>query len=184
MKGNRGNIYEEIKELFSAGKEPRLTTRETSNGKTVKRELWVSFETSELSWKGITQVWYVRQTTRNNRTVVCETIHKYYATNIASGVLTNTQILAAIRSMWAIENKGFFNLDFSFTEDDFPLVSHASEVVGLLRLLMFNHLMLYVSRKNHGRKRELTLKEVFQQVLMHWTVFIQRFPERHNHAFV
>jgi hypothetical protein len=184
IKGNRGKIYDQIKDLFSDNDDPKHVTTETRNGKTVKRELWTSCETYELSWKDIAQAWYIRQTTTDHRTGTSDTIHKYYATNIKAGLLTCSQILAAVRNMWAIENKGFFNLDYSFVEDDFPLASHASEVTGLLRLLMFNHIMLYISRTTLGIKRVLTLKEVFQQLLMHWHIFMQRFPERQNAAFV
>jgi hypothetical protein len=184
IKGNRGKIHDEIKNLFSNNERPEFATTETLNGKTVVRELWTCSETSSLSWGHIAQVWYIRQITTDRKTGVSETIDKYYATNIEAGILTKTQILVAVRSMWAIENKGFFNLDYSFVEDDCPLASHASETIGLLRLLMFNYMMLYISRRSTGRKRVLTLKQVFQQILMNWQRFTLLFPERQNAAFV
>ena len=74
MKGNRGKIYDQIKDRFSDNEDPKHVTTETHNGKTVKRELWTSCETSELSWKDIAQAWYIRQTTTDHRAGTSDTI--------------------------------------------------------------------------------------------------------------
>jgi hypothetical protein len=136
------------------------------------------------SWNHVTQAWCLVQTTLDSDGT-CHHDTKDYATNLKFKTLNNSQILLAIRRHWAVENDGFFILDYAFCEDTYPITNRALEAVGWIRIMSFNTLQLYASRKLGKKlKRIISLEELFQSISRRLMIFVRDFPERMTPAFL
>lgn len=185
VKGNQPKMFEAVQQIFSDQGNACITTTEKKDGKTITRALYRSSTLRGLaSWSHVTQAWCLQQDTiDSDGTYHHET--KYYVTNLKSNELKNDQILLAIRRHWAVENDGFFNLDYAFCEDTYPVTNRALEVVGWMRIISFNSLQLHASRKlDRGLKRAMSLEELFQSIGRRLLVLILTLPERMSPAFL
>jgi len=185
VKGNQPKMLEAVQQIFSGQRDVCTTTTEKKDGKTITRTLFRSDELSGLaSWSHVTQAWCLEQTTVDSDGTHHQDT-KYYVTNLQFKTLNHNQILLAVRRHWAVENDGFFNLDYAFCEDTYPITNRALEVVGFIRIMAFNSLQLYASRKLQKQlKRVISLEELFQSIGRRLMTFVAMFPDRISPAFL
>ena len=186
IKGNQRTLYALLLQLFSdqiAGR-PVAETTDIQNGKTYHRKLYRSSQLPGFGkWAHTTQAWCVVHEVVNNTTGEVEEGIHYYLTNLPYRTLSPKQILLAVRRHWAVETS-FFNLDYSFKEDDYPLTNAAPDVVGLLRLIAHNLMVLYALRKSQRRKRTWSHREFMASTMRTIVRFDLIYPERCFHPFI
>lgn len=189
IKGNRPSIHKALQDLFKPLLEhqPCVASEVVSkNSKTFFRELYrVNLGEQGLgNWEHAKQAWCIRSTYTDHLTGETGVTNKYYVSNLEPKVLNDKEVLLAVRTHWRIENNGFFTIDYTFKEDDYPLTNTAPEQVGLLRLLAYNLLALGTKRVAQNRKRVLSVKEIMNKLYIAFIRFDLEFPERTCPAFI
>ena len=76
-----------------------------------------------------------------------DTETRIFISNIPIGDFNNKVWLELIRRHWRIENNGFFNLDYSFVEDDRPICNYAMGLIGLIRMMLANFFAHFVAAR-------------------------------------
>lgn len=186
IKANQKNLFTALEHDFECelGSEPVAFTEEKQSGKLFIRSLYRFKRLKGYGkWTHVSQAWCVRQETICAKTGERAIMYKYYLTNIPFKKLTPDQILLAIRKHWAVENNGFFTMDYSFKEDDYPFSNSAVATISALRILAFNLLALYAIRKVKNRNRLITIREVMNRFIRVIMRFEEFFPERSFESF-
>ena len=111
------------------------------------------------NWRGITEVWRVTQKTEYycevwDEWLPKETKTRIFITNVDPDKLDGLQVLEAVRAHWAVENNGYFTLDYTWKEDLKPIANRALELISLLRLLAYNEMSRFMS---------LHIKQMFEK---------------------
>lgn len=189
IKGNQPILFALLDSYFEAlvEKQAPLECEEvTQNSKTFIRELYrIPLGDEGIgSWEHAKEAWCVKSTYTNHLTGKTEITDKYYLSNHEPHVLTDLQVLLAVRTHWRIENNGFFTLDYTFEEDDYPLTNTAPEQVSLLRLLAYNLFAIGVKKKAPDRKRVLSVREIMNMIHAAFIRFDLEFPDRTCPAFI
>ena len=146
LKGNQGNIYEDVEQLFESCQAQKwqnidhsfFQTTEKGHGRIETRRYWTMGEVEFLldadKWAGLKSIGMVE----SQRTIDGETTWetRYYLNSFSS----NAEVFAdAVRSHWGIENSLHWVLDVSFAEDDCRIrKDNSPENLALLRHLALN----------------------------------------------
>jgi predicted transposase YbfD/YdcC len=124
LKGNQGNLHEDVAQLFTDARAKNFkdiehqfyTTTENGHGRTETRNYWTMGNTQFLigaeNWAGLQTIGMVE----SQRTVagVVSIEYRYYILSIESNARRFAQ---AVRSHWSIENNLHWILDVGFGED-------------------------------------------------------------------
>lgn len=124
LKGNQGNLYEDVKQLFTVARCQNFKnishqfyeSVEKGHGRTEIRRYWTMGNTDFLigseKWVGLKSIGMVESERQVKGMVSTE--QRYYILSLE----TNVQKFAeAVRSHWSIENQLHWMLDVSFKED-------------------------------------------------------------------
>ncbi len=146
LKGNQGNIHEDVKQLFTQAQAQQwqnidhnfFETVEKGHGRVEIRRYWtmanVEFLIDSEQWVGLKSIGMVE----SKRTFAGETTSeiRYYLNSFPS----DAQMFAhAVRSHWGVENCLHWVLDVAFREDDCPIrKDNAPENFALLRHIALN----------------------------------------------
>lgn len=156
LKGNQGNLHEDVEQLFSWGQKVEFKdiphkfyeTLDSGHGRIERRRHWLlggveHLEDSQL-WLGLTQVGMVE----SQRRLIGEaaTIERRYY--LLSSDASAQQFAQGVRSHWGIENQLHWVLDVAFDEDASRVrKDHAPENLCSMRKIALNLLSQESSAK-------------------------------------
>lgn len=156
LKGNQGQLREDIKSWFhraerdklSQVKHSQFTETDSGHGRIESRsclqlELDLNWLSDANKWPSVRTV--VRVESQRHIGEKCTTEDRYY---ISSRQLGAERMLQIIRTHWAVENSLHWTLDMTFREDECRIRrGNGAEVMNALRKLALN-----VVKTNHSRK--------------------------------
>jgi predicted transposase YbfD/YdcC len=146
LKGNQGNLHEDVVQLFTAARNQDFrniehqfhSTVSQGHGRSEARSYWVMGDTEYLigaeQWVGLKSIGMVESArTVNGKTSIEQ---RYYLLSINSDVQRFAQ---AVRSHWSIENQLHWVLDVSFSEDKVQnYQGYSAENLAVIRHLGIN----------------------------------------------
>jgi predicted transposase YbfD/YdcC len=163
LKGNQGNLHDQVREFFdTAGAHDYrgldvkamqvCETCEKGHGRIETRRV-SSLSTTHLeqvgAWSGLRSMTMVESTRQMGDQ--CTTEKRYYISSLAPDA---AKIGQAIRAHWAIENTLHWSLDVSFKEDHCRVrIKNAAENFNILRKITMNLLKLDRSTKRSIPKK-------------------------------
>jgi predicted transposase YbfD/YdcC len=149
VKGNQGNLYANLIDLFAYAQEINFAEVahdfyqrvEKGHGRLEIRRYWTIFEPEFIAYLNPTGQWVnlrsigMAQTQRQvGKQVSTET--RYYICSLSGAAVTFGQ---AVRSHWGIENKVHWVLDVAFREDDCRVrQGHADQNLAVVRHIALN----------------------------------------------
>lgn len=147
LKGNQGNICEDVQQLFDWALKNNFENIDHQSWKTIEkghgrieiRRYWLMSEVKYLmdseKWRGLKSIGVVESERRiKGKETTIE--RRYYLTSLEQGV---KQFAQGIRSHWGIENQLHWCLDVAFKEDDSRMrQGHSAENMALIRHLVLN----------------------------------------------
>lgn len=156
LKGNQGNIHQDVQQLFDWGLKTQFkdipheacSTINKGHGRIEIRRHWLLSSVEHLIdsqlWSGLKRVGLIESERRIKGQ--SPTIEKrYYLLSLDGGVKRFAQ---AVRSHWRIENQLHWCLDVAFNENDSRIRSgHAPENMALIRHIALNLLSKETSLK-------------------------------------
>jgi predicted transposase YbfD/YdcC len=147
VKGNQGNLYEDLVGYFDWALEDKFnqtsyTTYESVDGEHGRIEVRRYYATSDIAWLRKKDEWARLRTiamVESERTVVGEVTSKERRYYISSLEADAKQVGKAIRGHWSIENSLHWVLDIGFREDESRIrKDRAPENVATLRHIALN----------------------------------------------
>ena len=164
LKGNQGNLHQDIKDYldwaerieFKDIKFDYCETLEKGHGRIEQRRCWV---TEEIEWlekradwqnlKSVVMVEAVREIIGGEKTVE----RRYFISSLGANA---AEVLCAVRGHWAIENELHWCLDIGFREDECRTrTGNAAENLAILRHLGINLLKQEKSCKQGIKSKRL-----------------------------
>jgi predicted transposase YbfD/YdcC len=143
LKGNQGNLFEDVEQLFDWATSQSFSgiehdfheTLETGHGRIEKRRCWSLGQVEGLidgeKWAQLTSIARVEAMRECNGQTSREV--RYYISSLAPDA---QRLAEAIRTHWSVENPLHWVLDVAFREDDCRIrTGHAPENFTLLRHL-------------------------------------------------
>ena len=157
LKGNQGNLHEDVELFFQTQKsnnfndeEFNFSVYETTDGEHGRIEIRRYYTTNDIEWLGADAVWRNIGSigmVERERTVGGKTSFEtnYYISSLTS----NAEVFAdAVRNHWGIENSLHWVLDMAFREDESRILKDNSpENFALLRKIALNLLKKDASLK-------------------------------------
>jgi len=164
LKGNQGNLHEDVEQLFNWAQQQAFQniehefcqTLDGAHGRIEIRRHWLLAETEHLIdaslWAGLQRVGLVESERRlGGQPPTPE--RRYYLVSLDGGV---EQFAHAVRSHWGIENQVHWVLDVAFNEDASRIrKDHAPENLALMRHVALNLLRQDASAKGGIKNRRL-----------------------------
>ena len=154
LKGNQGNLHEEVKSFFTTAKENTFKNVtygfheniDAGHGRIeVRRAYVLDFEEykklipSGLKWKKLAQIVTI-EATRDGANFKTQEMRFY----ITSSIATPEKLLTATRKHWGVENSLHWTLDVTFREDESRIRKDAAPE----NFAIFWHIALNIIRKN------------------------------------
>lgn len=162
LKGNQGNLHEDVQQLFDWASKTDfkdiehevLQTIEKGHGRLEKRRYYLLSNVEHLvnahQWVGLKRVGMI-ESERHIEGKPTTTERRYYLTSLDGGI---ERFAHASRGHWGIENRLHWSLDVVFHEDDSRIRSdHAPENMTLIRKIALNLLTKESSKGSKKRKR-------------------------------
>ena len=147
LKGNQGNIHQDLEQLFdwaikNDGKNmphQRYQTIEKGHGRIEIRRYWLMNSVEELIdgdlWTGLKTIGMV-ESQRKITGKETRVERRYYLSSLDSGI---EKFARAVRSHWQIENQLHWCLDVSFNEDNSRIRNgHSAENMAVIRHIALN----------------------------------------------
>lgn len=180
LKGNQGQLHQDVREWFEWAQESKFRGMEHSFAQTINknhgrieiRQCWAladprAFEVIRHydGWVGLQSIVMVK---RERRTLANDSSSTETAFFISSLPPDADRLLAAIRAHWSIENNFHWTLDVVFREDDARLrVENGAENFAILRHFALNILKRHPAKLSLRRKRfKASLDDSFLSHLM------------------
>lgn len=163
LKGNQGNLYEDVQQLFEYARKQNFhniehnfyQTQEQGHGRQEVRKYWVMGETTALigaeNWLKLTSIGCVeaQRQTQDKTTTEC----RYYLLSLP---LDAKRFADAVRGHWSIENQLHWILDVGFGEDQCRTTQgHSAENLAVIRHLAVSLLSQDQSTKGGTRAKRL-----------------------------
>jgi predicted transposase YbfD/YdcC len=165
LKGNQGNLYEDVERLFADLEDSQYKAYAFDYDKTVNkdhgrieiRECWTISDLEILchlrgfeNWKNLVTVSRIRSQRWIGEEKSCE--DRYHIASIVGA----KQVLRSVRSHWGIENELHWTLDIAFDEDRCRVrKDHGPENFALLR-----HIALNLLKQEKNSKRGIKGKRL------------------------
>lgn len=157
LKGNQGDLYEEVREAFSYGLiEAQDEQWEYDHGRYETRRCEVMPATGYLSpkfakrWGSVRQ--FVRLTAKRTVNEITTTQTRYYLTSSAD--FNAPKLNALIRRHWSIENCLHWHLDVTFSEDGSRARSgHAAVNLSILRKMALHRIKQDTQKLSQKKRR-------------------------------
>lgn len=162
LKGNQGNLHQDVQQLFDWARKTDFKeiehevceTLDKGHGRIEKRRYYLLGNVEHLinahQWAGLKRVGMIESERRiGDKPPTTE--RRYYLTSLDGGVERFAQ---ASRGHWSIENNLHWSLDVVFHEDNSRIRSdHAPENMTLMRKIALNLLTREPSKGSKKRKR-------------------------------
>ena len=162
LKGNQGNLHQDVQQLFDWASKTKFKeiehevyeTIDKGHGRIEKRRYYLLENVEHLvdaqQWVGLQRVGMI-ESERRLKGQPATTERRYYLTSLAGDVERFAQ---ASRGHWGIENQLHWSLDVVFHEDDSRIrTDHAPENMTLIRKIVLNLLSKETSKGSKKRKR-------------------------------
>lgn len=162
LKGNQGNLHEDVQQLFDWASKTDFKdiehevyqTIDKGHGRLEKRRYYLLGNVEHLvnahQWVGLKRVGMV-ESERHIEGKPITTERRYYLTSLDGGV---ERFARASRGHWGIENRLHWSLDVVFHEDNSRIRSdHSPENMTLIRKIALNLLSKESSKGSKKRKR-------------------------------
>ena len=162
LKGNQGNLHEDVQQLFDWASKTDFKaiehevhqTIDKGHGRLEKRRYYLLGNVEHLidanQWVGLKRVGMI-ESERQIEGKPTTTERRYYLTSLDGGV---ERFARASRGHWGIENSLHWSLDVVFGEDDSRIRNdHAPENMTLIRKIALNLLSKESSKGSKKRKR-------------------------------
>ena len=162
LKGNQGNLHEDVQQLFDWASKTDFKdiehevyqTIDKGHGRLEKRRYYLLGNVEHLvdahQWTGLNRVGMI-ESERHIEGKPTATERRYYLTSLDGGV---ERFAGASRGHWGIENRLHWSLDVVFREDDSRIrTDHAPENMTLIRKIALNLLTKESSKGSKKRKR-------------------------------
>jgi len=163
LKGNQGNLHEDVKQLFEQARHQQFQgiehafyeTQEQGHGRQEIRRYWLMGETQYLigaeNWAKLTTIGCVESQRQIGDKISLET--RYYLLSLP---LDAARFANAVRSHWGIENQLHWILDVGFREDDSRSVrGYSGENLSLIRHIAVNLISQEKSAKGGTHAKRL-----------------------------
>ena len=160
LKGNQGNLHEEVQELFARTEWQHYAdfdqmghvTKDAKHGRNERRRT-VALACPETApydaWSGLQSIVMVESMRQTNDSVTAE--KRYFVSSLPPD---DKHLAQVIRSHWAIENRLHWCLDVTFGEDACRnRTGHAPENLNVIRKIAMNLLRLDPLKKTLPKKR-------------------------------
>ena len=162
LKGNQGNLHEDVEQLFDWARQTDFKnieheayqTIDKGHGRLEIRRYWLLDQVEYLEdaqlWEGLQRVGMMEAERRlEGRPTTTE--RRYFLTSLDGGV---ERFADASRGHWGIENKLHWSLDVVFHEDDSRIrKGHAPENMTVMRKIALNLLAKESSKGSQNTKR-------------------------------
>ena len=164
LKGNQGQLYQDVQEWFAWAQQSDFKdmphsfwqTTNKAHGRIEVRRCWAlsdprAFEVirHHEGWVGLTSIAMIQRERHIAGQIQSETVY-----HIASLPADAKLLLHAVRAHWSIENTFHWTLDVTFREDDARLkTGHSAENFAVLRHVAFNLLKRHPAKLSLKRKR-------------------------------
>jgi predicted transposase YbfD/YdcC len=146
LKGNQGNLHEDVAQLFDYARQQNFRgiehdyyeTQEQAHGRVETRRYWVMGQTDYLigaeNWAKLTTIGCVESQRQIGDKTTCET--RYYLLSLP---LDAKQFAGSVRGHWGIENQLHWMLDVAFREDQSrSTLGYSGENLAVIRHLALN----------------------------------------------
>lgn len=163
LKGNQGNLHEDVVQLFNQARQQQFhgiehdfyQTQERGHGRIETRRYWVMGQTEYLigseHWAKLTTIGCVESQRQLGDKTTWET--RYYLLSLP---LNAKRFAQAVRSHWSIENQLHWILDVAFAEDQSrSTLGYSGENLAVIRHLALNLLTQEKSAKGGTRAKRL-----------------------------
>ncbi|MBE9071004.1 ISAs1 family transposase [Leptolyngbya cf. ectocarpi LEGE 11479] len=163
LKGNQGNLLEDVSQVFSHAQATGFEgiehdyyeTQETGHGRQETRRYWVMGQTDYLigaeNWAKLTTVGCVESQRQVGDTISHEM--RYYLLSLP---LDATRFANAVRGHWGIENQLHWRLDVAFREDHSRATTgYSGENLAVIRHIAVNLLSQEKSAKGGTHAKRL-----------------------------
>ena len=157
LKGNQGDLYEEVQEAFQYGRSATVDEQwEYDHGRYETRRCEVLSAKGYLSpkfeeiWSSVGQ--FVRLTASRTEKDVTSTQTRYYLTS--STILEAEELNKMIRGHWSIENQLHWHLDVTFNEDaNRARTGHAPVNLSILRKMALHRVKRDTAKLSQKKRR-------------------------------
>lgn len=162
LKGNQGNLHQDVKQLFDWAHKTNFKdieheayqTIDKGHGRLETRRYWLLSNVKHLEdaqrWIGLKRVGMIESQRRIDGQPTT-TERRYYLVSLDGGV---ERFAYASRGHWGIENKLHWSLDVVFHEDDSRIrKGHAPENMTVMRKIALNLLAKEASKGSKKAKR-------------------------------
>lgn len=163
LKGNQGNLHEDVEQLFKHAHQQQFSgiehdyyeTQAKGHGRIEIRRYWVMGNTEYLigaeNWAKLTTIGCVESQRQAEGKTTCET--RYYLLSLS---LDAQRFADAVRGHWGIENQLHWMLDVAFQEDKArSTAGYSGENLAVIRHLAVNLLTQEKSAKGGMRAKRL-----------------------------
>lgn len=163
LKGNQGDLFEDVVQLFEQARQQSFSgiehdydeTQEHGHGGIETRRYWVMGNTDYLvgaeNWAKLTTIGCVESQRYVGDILVCQT--RYYLLSLP---MDAQRFAAAVRGHWGIENQLHWILDVAFREDQSRTTAgYSGENLAVIRHIALNLLTQETSAKGGTRAKRL-----------------------------
>lgn len=163
LKGNQGDLFEDVVQLFEQARQQSFVgiehayyeTQEQGHGGIETRCYWVMGNTDYLvgaeNWAKLTTIGCVESQRYVGDILVCQT--RYYLLSLP---MDAQRFAAAVRGHWGIENQLHWILDVAFREDQSRATAgYSGENLAVIRHIALNLLTQETSAKGGTRAKRL-----------------------------
>lgn len=163
LKGNQGDMFEDVVQLFEQARQQSFSgiehdyyeTQEQGHGGIETRRYWLMGNTDYLvgaeNWAKLTTIGCVESQRYVGDILVCET--RYYLLSLP---LDAARFAAAVRGHWGIENQLHWILDVAFREDESRVTAgYSGQNLAVIRHIALNLLAQESSAKGGTHAKRL-----------------------------
>ncbi len=176
LKGNQGNLFKDVEQLFNQAIEQRFCgiehdyyeTQEQAHGRMETRHYWVMGHCEYLigaeNWLNLKTIGCVESQRQVGNKLSCE--RRYYLLSLS---LDAARFAGAVRGHWGIENQLHWILDVGFREDLARSISgYSGENLAVVRHIAVNLLAQEKSAKGgiHGKRLKAGWDDNYLQKLI------------------
>jgi len=140
-------ITRQAMELLGLRTEADKVESEDVNGRRIVRKLYRCKAVAVKGWSHVQEFWRIQKEITHVKSGKTTIEEHYYATSLAPSRLSHSQVLKTVRTHWSIENNANWVLDVAWKEDSRPWCNQALELVSLMRMIAYNIVARFRSRR-------------------------------------